>query len=55
MFYHIQALPPDFNDFLWGGDFDNLFLCNGNPTEGIIKTDIEYKSSESLNTKLKNG
>ncbi|XP_024639353.1 uncharacterized protein [Medicago truncatula] len=49
------VLPPDFNDFLWDDDFDCLFLCNGNPNEGIVIAEIEYQSNESLNTKLKNG
>jgi hypothetical protein len=49
----IQVLPPDFNDFLWNCDFDYLYLYNSNG--GMVRTDIEYQSCDSLNTKLKNG
>jgi hypothetical protein len=49
----MQVLPPDFNDFLWNGDFDYLFLSNDNGQ--IVKTAIHYQVGDSLTSKLTKG
>jgi hypothetical protein len=49
----MQVLPPDFNEFIWNGDFDYLYLSNDNGQ--IVKTAIHYQVGDSLTSKLTKG
>jgi hypothetical protein len=50
---YMQVLPPDFNEFIWNGDFDYLYLSNDNGQ--IARTTIDYQAAETLTTKLIDG